>query len=74
MLGFPADHGKSCVMTFIVKHVGTPYQTNLGKESSTFGSERSESDTGADGTAAAPWAGAWGCWRTPQSTLIELKQ
>ena len=40
-------------MTFSVKHDGTPYQTNLGKESATFGSERSDSDTGADGTAVA---------------------
>ncbi len=46
MVAFPAQHGQTGVMTFIVSHNGKVYERNLGKESTTIGATMTTFDPG----------------------------
>jgi Protein of unknown function (DUF2950) len=54
MVAYPAEYGKSGVMTFIVSHNGKVYEKNLGKDSSAIGAKMSTFDPGAGWKAMAP--------------------
>jgi hypothetical protein len=47
MVAYPADYGKSGVMTFIVSHNGKVYEKNLGKDSTAIGAKMTTFDPGA---------------------------
>jgi hypothetical protein len=47
MVAYPAEYGRTGVMTFIVSHNGKVYQKDLGKESATIGANMSTFDPGA---------------------------
>jgi len=47
MVAYPADYGKSGVMTFIVSHNGKVYEKDLGKDSAAIGAKLSTFDPGA---------------------------
>jgi hypothetical protein len=47
MVAYPAEYGRTGVMTFIVSHNGKIYQKDLGKESATIGANMSTFDPGA---------------------------
>ncbi len=46
MVAFPADYGKSGVMTFIVSHNGKVYERDLGKDSANVGAKMTTFDPG----------------------------
>jgi hypothetical protein len=46
MVAYPAEHGKSGVMTFIVSHNGKVYEKDLGKASTTLGAKMTTFDPG----------------------------
>ena len=54
MVAFPAEWGKSGVMTFIVSHNGKVYQKDLGKNSAAVGAKMTTFDPGAGWTELAP--------------------
>jgi hypothetical protein len=47
MVAYPAEWGKSGVMTFIVSHNGKVYEKNLGKDSTAIGAKMTTFDPGA---------------------------
>jgi hypothetical protein len=47
MVAYPAEWGKSGVMTFIVSHNGKVYEKNLGKDSAAIGAKMTTFDPGA---------------------------
>jgi Protein of unknown function (DUF2950) len=54
MVAYPAEYGKSGVMTFIVSHNGKVYEKNLGKNSTAIGAEMSAFDPGAGWKEVTP--------------------
>jgi hypothetical protein len=54
MVAYPADYGRSGVMTFIVSHNGKVYEKNLGKDSTVIGAKMSTFDPGAGWKPAVP--------------------
>ncbi len=54
MVAYPAEFGKSGVMTFIVSHNGKVYEKNLGKDSAAVGARMTAFDPGAGWKAVAP--------------------
>ena len=54
MVAYPAEYGKSGVMTFVVSHNGKVYEKNLGKDSAAIGAKMSTFDPGAGWKATAP--------------------
>jgi hypothetical protein len=54
MVAYPAEYGKSGVMTFIVSHNGKVYEKNLGKNSAAIGAEMSVFDPGDGWRDVAP--------------------
>ena len=46
MVAFPAEYGKSGVMTFIVSHNGKVYERDLGKDSAALGAKMTTFDPG----------------------------
>jgi len=54
MVAYPAEYGKSGVMTFIVSHNGKVYERDLGKNSTAIGSKMSTFDPGAGWKEVAP--------------------
>ena len=54
MVAYPAEFGKSGVMTFIVSHNGKIYEKNLGKDSAAIGARMTTFDPGAGWKAVAP--------------------
>ena len=54
MVAYPAEYGKSGVMTFIVSHNGKVYEKNLGKNSTAIGAEMAAFDPGAGWKEVAP--------------------
>ena len=53
MVAFPAEYGRSGVMTFIVSHNGKVYQKDLGKHSASIGAKMSTFDPGPGWTEVA---------------------
>lgn len=47
MVAYPAEYGKSGVMTFIVNHNGKVYEKDLGKDSTAIGAKMTTFDPGA---------------------------
>ena len=47
MVAYPAEYGKSGVMTFIVSHNGKVYEKDLGKDSAAIGAKMTTFDPGA---------------------------
>jgi hypothetical protein len=47
MVAYPAEYGKSGVMTFIVSHNGKVYEKDLGKDSAQIGAQMTTFDPGA---------------------------
>ncbi len=47
MVAFPAEYGKSGVMTFIVSHNGKVYERDLGKDSAAIGTKMTTFDPGS---------------------------
>jgi hypothetical protein len=47
MVAFPAEYGKSGVMTFTVSHNGKVYEKNLGKNSTSLGAKMNTFDPGS---------------------------
>jgi hypothetical protein len=47
LVAFPAEYGKSGVMTFVVSHNGNVYQKDLGKDSAAIGAKMTTFDPGA---------------------------
>ena len=47
MVAYPAEYGRSGVMTFIVSHNGKVYEKNLGKDSTAIGAKMTTFDPGA---------------------------
>ncbi len=47
MVAYPADYGRSGVMTFIVSHNGKVYEKNLGKDSTAIGARMTAFDPGS---------------------------
>ena len=54
MIAYPADWGKSGVMSFIVSHNGNVYQKDLGKNSAAIGAKMTAFEPGAGWKAVAP--------------------
>ncbi len=54
LVAYPAEWGKSGVMTFIVSHNGKVYEKNLGKDSTAIGAKMSAFDPGAGWKEVAP--------------------
>jgi len=54
MVAYPAEYGKTGVMTFVVSQNGKVYQKDLGKESTAIGAKMTTFDPGAGWHAAAP--------------------
>lgn len=54
MVAYPAEFGKSGVMTFIVSHNGKIYEKNLGKDSAAIGARMTAFDPGAGWKVVAP--------------------
>jgi hypothetical protein len=54
MIAFPADYGRSGVMSFIVSHNGMVFEKNLGKDSTAVGAKISAFDPGAGWKPVAP--------------------
>ena len=54
MVAYPAEYGRSGVMTFIVSHNGKVYQKDLGKDSAAIGASMSTFDPGAGWKDVAP--------------------
>jgi hypothetical protein len=47
MVAYPAEYGRSGVMTFVVNHNGKVYEKNLGKDSAALGAKMTAFDPGA---------------------------
>jgi hypothetical protein len=47
MVAYPAEYGRSGVMTFVVSHNGKVYEKNLGKDSTAVGSRMTTFDPGS---------------------------
>jgi hypothetical protein len=54
MVAYPAEYGRTGVMTFIVSHNGKVYEKDLGKESTALGAKMSTFDPGAGWKPVAP--------------------
>ncbi len=54
MVAYPAEYGRTGVMTFIVSHNGKVYQKDLGKDSTAIGAKMSTFDPGAGWKETAP--------------------
>ena len=54
LVAFPAEYGKSGVMTFIVSHNGNVYEKDLGKDSAAIGAKMSAFDPGPGWTIVKP--------------------
>jgi hypothetical protein len=54
MVAYPAEYGKSGVMTFIVSHNGKVYERNLGKDSAAIGAKMSVFDPGTGWKEVTP--------------------
>jgi len=54
MIAYPADWGKSGVMSFIVSHNGNVYQKDLGKNSAAIGAKMTAFEPGAGWKVVAP--------------------
>jgi hypothetical protein len=54
MVAFPAEYGKSGVMTFIVNQNGKVYEKNLGKDSAAMGAKMTTFDPGAGWKVVTP--------------------
>jgi hypothetical protein len=54
MVAYPAEYGKSGVMTFIVNQNGKVYEKDLGKDSASIGAKMSEFDPGPGWKEVAP--------------------
>ena len=54
MVAYPAEYGRSGVMTFIVSHNGKVYEKDLGKDSAVSGAKTSTFDPGAGWKEVAP--------------------
>ena len=54
MIAYPAEYGRSGVMTFMVSHNGNVYEKNLGKDSTAIGAKTSSFDPGAGWKEEAP--------------------
>jgi hypothetical protein len=54
LVAFPAEYGKSGVMTFIVSHNGRVYEKDLGKDSAAIGARMSTFDPGPGWTVVKP--------------------
>jgi len=54
MVAYPAEYGRSGVMTFIVNHNGKVYQKDLGKNSSAVAAKMTAFDPGAGWKEVAP--------------------
>ena len=54
MVAYPAEYGKSGVMTFIVSHNGKVYEKDLGKDSAAIGAKMTTFDPGAGWKEVAP--------------------
>ncbi len=54
MVAYPAEYGKSGVMTFIVNQNGKVYEKDLGKDSAAIGAKMSAFDPGPGWKAVAP--------------------
>jgi hypothetical protein len=54
MVAYPAEYGRTGVMTFIVSHNGKVYEKDRGKESTALGAKMSTFDPGAGWKPVAP--------------------
>jgi hypothetical protein len=54
MVAYPAEYGKSGVMSFIVSHNGKVYEKDLGKDSTAIGAKMSTFDPGSGWKEVAP--------------------
>jgi hypothetical protein len=54
MVAYPAEYGRTGVMTFVVSHNGKVYERNLGKESTAIGAKMTTFDPGAGWKEVAP--------------------
>jgi hypothetical protein len=54
MVAYPAEYGRTGVMTFIVSHNGKVYQKDLGKDSAAIGTKMSTFDPGTGWKEVAP--------------------
>ncbi|MGE5103362.1 MAG: DUF2950 domain-containing protein [Betaproteobacteria bacterium] len=54
MVAYPAEYGRSGVMTFIVSHNGKVYEKDLGKDSAVVGAKTATFDPGAGWKEVAP--------------------
>jgi hypothetical protein len=54
LVAYPAEWGKSGVMTFIVSHNGKVYEKNLGKDSAAIGAKMTTFEPGAGWKEVAP--------------------
>ena len=54
MVAYPAEYGRSGVMTFAVSHNGKVYEKDLGKDSAAIGAKMSAFDPGAGWKEVAP--------------------
>jgi len=54
LVAYPAEWGKSGVMSFIVSHNGKVYEKNLGKDSAAIGAKMTTFDPGAGWKEVAP--------------------
>jgi hypothetical protein len=54
MVAYPAEYGKSGVMTFIVSHNGKVFEKDLGKTSTAIGAKMTTFDPGAGWKEVAP--------------------
>jgi hypothetical protein len=54
MVAYPAEYGRSGVMTFIVSHNGKVYEKDLGKKSAAIGAKMTSFDPGAGWKEVAP--------------------
>ena len=54
MVAYPAEFGRSGVMTFIVSHNGKVYERDLGKDSAAIGAKMTTFDPGAGWKEVAP--------------------
>jgi hypothetical protein len=54
LVAFPAEYGKSGVMTFVVSHNGNVYEKDLGKDSAAIGAKMSAFDPGPGWTIVKP--------------------
>jgi hypothetical protein len=54
MVAYPAEYGRSGVMSFIVSHNGKVYEKNLGKDSTAIGAKMAAFDPGAGWKPVVP--------------------